>query len=135
MMERHEQLRIIAGILLIISAITHVLQLLVVTIEQESIIAALYGGILYGVLGVLLIITRKNNWITILTDISSIIYPTIGGSMALFNLIDHDLAQPGFRKWFMIWHIFLDCVIVPMCIYSFIVIQKNKKNGSKLLKD
>ena len=53
-MEKDEKLRYVAGILLIISAITHNLQLFVHGFSSHQIGAALYGAI-YGILGILLI--------------------------------------------------------------------------------
>lgn len=118
-MEIHEKLRIVAGILLIISAISHNLQLFVYGTAENSILAALYG-ILYGVLGFLLIIFRQNQILAILGGI----VPVIGGVLGLERLIIYFILASGEINFFIIFHLIVDIIVVPICWYDFIKLRK-----------
>lgn len=113
-MELHEKLRIIAGLLLIMSAITHNFQLLVHGTEAHSILAAVYG-IAYGILGVLLIIFRKNKFLSILGGI----LPVIGGTLGVGRLILFFILSSGEMNFFIVIHIIVDIIVVPICWYDF----------------
>lgn len=117
--EIHEKLRIVAGILLIISAISHNLQLFVYGTAENSILAALYG-ILYGVLGFLLIIFRQNQILAILGGI----VPVIGGVLGLERLIIYFILASGEINFFIIFHLIVDIIVVPICWYDFIKLRK-----------
>lgn len=118
-MELHETLRRLAGILLIISAFTHIIQLIYVGFEWHDLAAALFG-VAYGILGVLLIIFNENKPITIV----AIILPVIGGTLGLVRLITIEIAQHNYINWFIVWHVIADIIIVPCCFYSYIHLSK-----------
>jgi len=122
-METHEKLRILSGILLIISAITHVLQLFFVGFDLHDIGAAIVGSF-YGILGILFLVLKKNRPITFIC----IIYPTIGGTLGIHRLIFIELAEHGFFNWFIVWHVAVDAVVVPSCAYYYIKIEDMDKN-------
>ena len=77
-MEKDDKLRYIAGILLVISAITHNIQLFVHGFSSHQIGAALYGAA-YGVLGILLLKFKDNKIILLI----GIIFPTVGGILGV----------------------------------------------------
>ena len=117
-MENHEKLRILAGILLIASAITHVLQIFWVGFEWHDIFAAVYGSS-YGILGLLLILYRESKPLAII----GAIHPTIGGILGLYRLINIEIAVHGYINWFIVWHVIVDAIVVPICIYSYIKLR------------
>ena len=108
------KIKTIAGILLITSAITHLLQLVWVGFELHDIGAAIYGA-LYGLLGILLILYMDNKLITIV----GVIFPTIGCLLGLNRLINIEIAIHGEMNWFIVWHIIADIIVVAACIYSY----------------
>jgi len=126
-MEKHEKLKIIAGVLLIISAITHVIQLFVVGFEWHDIGAAFYGST-YGILGILLIVVSGRNLSIMmkkLITLGGMIWPLIGGLLGLNRLINIELKIHGEINWFIIFHIIIDCIVIPICLYSLLKLRKN----------
>ena len=125
-MENHEKQKIVAGILLIISSITHVGQLVVVGFEWHDIGAAVFG-VVYGILGIsLIIISYKDvslNWKKVMT-FGGIVLPLIGGLLGLNRLINIELKIHGEMNWFIVFHIIIDCIVIPICIYSFLQLRK-----------
>ena len=97
-METIDKCRVLAGVLLIASAITHVLQLFFVGFEWHDISAAIVGS-LYGILGVLLLVLKENKIVLII----SIIYPIIGGTLGLLRLITIEIGIHGEINWFIVW--------------------------------
>jgi len=114
-METQEKCRNLAGILLTYSAITHVLQLFFVGFEWHDISAAIVGS-LYGLLGLLLFILKENKILLLIC----IIYPSIGGTLGLIRLITIEIGIYGEINWFIVWHIIVDAIVVPCCIYVYI---------------
>lgn len=112
--------RNVAGILLIISAITHILQLFFVGFEWHDISAAVIG-FLYGILGILLIYYKDNKVLAII----GILFPAFGGTLGLFRLITIEILLNGSINWFIIWHLIADLIIIPCCILSYINIKRN----------
>ncbi len=99
------QLIRLAGILMIISSVTHVLQLLVYPLEHHVIGAAAFG-IIYFFIGFFLL--RRNHlafWI-------GAILPSIGGVLGVYRFL---FLHPN---PFTIFHVALDLIVVPICIYS-----------------
>ena len=125
-MESHAKLKTFAGLLLIASAITHLLQLFWVGFEWHDINAAIYGA-LYGLLGILLILYKDNKIITIV----GVIFPTIGGLLGLNRLINIEIAIHGEINWFIVWHIIADIIIVPVCIFSYIHLRRLETNNEQ----
>ncbi|MHA1689271.1 MAG: hypothetical protein ACTSYC_07775 [Promethearchaeota archaeon] len=118
-MEKNEKLRIFAGILLIASAITHNLQLVVYGTEAHSILAALYG-VAYGILGVLLLLYRRNQILALLGGI----IPVIGGILGISRLILFFVIAAGVINFFIIFHVIVDVIVVPICWYDFFALRK-----------
>ncbi|TXT59373.1 MAG: conserved membrane protein of unknown function [Promethearchaeota archaeon] len=114
-LKNYQKLRIIAGILLIASAITHLGQLIVVGFEWHDLAAAIIGG-LYGVLGILLLLYKENRPLTFI----GIIYPFIGGTLGLVRLISIEIAQNGTINWFIVWHLIVDIIVVPSLFLYYI---------------
>ena len=119
-MEKDEKLRYIAGILLIISAITHNLQLFVHGFSSHQIGAALYGAI-YGILGILLIKFKESKIILLIC----IVFPTIGGILGVsrFMLM---LNEENVINYFIVFHVIVDIIVVPICIYLFLKLRKKE---------
>jgi len=124
-MESHEKFKNLAGLLLIASAITHILQIFWVGFEWHDIGAAIYGAS-YGIIGFLLILYKDNKTITL----TGIIFPFIGGFLGLNRLITIEIAIYGEINWFIVWHVIADVIIVPICIYSYIHLKQQIKNLS-----
>ena len=126
-MEKHEKLKTIAGVLLIISAITHVVQLFVVGFEWHDIGAALYGST-YGLLGILLIVVSYQAVSLLMKKvitIGGVIWPLIGGLLGLNRLINIELKIHGEINWFIVIHVIIDCIVIPICIYSLLKLRES----------
>jgi len=124
-MEKHEKLKIIAGIFLIFSAITHVVQIFIVGFEWHDIGAALYGST-YAILGIFLIVTSYRDVSIIMKKIitlGGIIWPLIGGILGLNRLINIELKIHGEMNWFIVLHVIIDCIVIPICIYSLLKLR------------
>ena len=119
-METKDKCRNLAGVLLIASAITHVLQLFFVGFEWHDISAAIVGS-LYGILGVLLLILKENKILLLIC----IIYPIIGGTLGLIRLITIEIGIHGEINWFIVWHVIADAIVVPCCIYVYKQIERD----------
>ena len=98
------QLIKLAGILLIISSVTHVVQLQVYPLEHHVIGAAGFG-IIYFFIGLFLL--RRNR----LAFWWGAILPSIGGILGIYRFL---FLHPN---PFTIFHVAIDLVVVPICIY------------------
>ncbi len=107
-----KRIRQLAGMLMIISSVTHVLQLKVYPLEHHVIGAAGFG-ILYLVIGLLLL--RGN----LLSLWLGAILPSIGGILGVYRFL---FLHPN---PFTIFHVVIDLVVVPICIYSLMKRFKN----------
>jgi hypothetical protein len=99
------QLLKLASILLIISSVTHVVQLQVYPLEHHVIGAAVFG-IIYFFIGLFLL--RRNRLAVLL----GAIMPSIGGVLGVYRFF---LLHPN---PFTVFHVVIDLVVVPICIYS-----------------
>lgn len=124
-METHIKIRVIAGILLIISGITHNLQLFFYGTALNQILAALYG-VIYFVLGVLLIKYQKNQILAILGGTVTI----LGGILGTFRLYEYFILVSGQLNFFIIFHLIVDIIVIPMCWYVYIMEKKSLQNNS-----
>ena len=97
------QLIKLAGILMIISSVTHVVQLQVYPLEHHVIGAALFG-IIYFFIGFFLL--RRNP----LAFWMGAILPSIGGVLGLYRFF---FLHPN---PFTIFHVVIDVIVVPICI-------------------
>ncbi len=106
--------RMIAGILLLVSAVTHVLQLAVYGTAGHVIGAAAFG-LIYLFIGVSLILDKK--WALWL----GATLPAIGGVLGILRFIFRQ-ATP-----FIIFHLLVDLVVVPICIFLLVRYRREKK--------
>ncbi|MGV2831971.1 hypothetical protein [Myxosarcina sp. GI1(2024)] len=112
-----KQLLKIAGMLMLISSITHVVQLQVYPLEHHVIGAAAFG-IIYFFIG--LFILRRSRlalWL-------GAIVPSIGGVLGVYRFL---FLHPN---PFTVFHVLIDLVVVPICIYKL----KEKRNPSSIPK-
>ena len=117
-MENKEKLRNISGILLIISAFTHVIQVFFVGTGRLT-LGAVAFGIVYGIIGILLIYLKENRIILLLCAI----LPTIGGILGVYRFID-SLIYENLVNYFIIFHVIVDIVVVPICIYLYLKLRE-----------
>lgn len=122
-MELHDKLKALAGILLIVSAITHVAQLFVYGFEGHVIGAALYGST-YLILGILLIKYPKNKLISVI----GAVHPAIGGILGTNRLITYYIQATGDINYFIVFHVVVDIIVVSICIYSLVKLRKQEQN-------
>lgn len=91
-----------AAALLLLSGLTHIVQLAVYGTAGHVVGAAIFGGI-YWVLGLFLLSRRRAAlWL-------AAILPTIGGLLGILRFIAH--PNP-----FSVFHVGIDAVVVPICI-------------------
>ena len=108
MMNRYIRL---AGMLLMISGVTHVVQLKVYPLEHHVIGAAGFG-IIYFFIGWFLLRHRPFAfWM-------GAILPSIGGVLGLYRFF---FLHPN---PFTVFHVAIDLIVVPICIYSIQRLQK-----------
>ena len=99
-----KQLLKLAGVLMLISSITHVVQLQVYPLEHHVIGAAGFG-VIYFFIG-LFLLRRKR-----LAMCFGAILPSIGGILGIYRFI---FLHPN---PFTVFHVLIDLVVVPICIY------------------
>ncbi len=100
-----KQLLELAGILMLVSSVTHVVQLQVYPLEHHVIGAAAFG-IIYFFIGLFLL--RRNRlalWL-------GAIMPSIGGVLGVYRFL---FLHPN---PFTIFHVIVDLIVVPICIYQ-----------------
>ena len=100
-----KRINTLAGMLMIISSVTHVLQLKVYPLEHHVIGAAAFG-IIYFFIG--FFILRRNH----LAFWMGAILPSIGGVLGIYRFL---WLHPN---PFTIFHVAIDLVVVPICIYN-----------------
>ncbi len=103
----------LAGMLMIISSVTHVLQLRVYPLEHHVIGAAGFG-IIYFFIGIFLL--RRDR----LAFWFGAILPTIGGILGFYRFF---WLHPN---PFTVFHLAIDLIVVPICIGH--LRKKNKPN-------
>ena len=119
-MEKEDKLRYIAGILLIISAITHNVQLFVHGFAWHQITAALYGAS-YGILGILLLKFKESKIVLLLC----IFLPVIGGILGVLRFMTM-LTEENVVNYFIIFHVIVDIFVVPTCIYLYLKLRETE---------
>ena len=106
-----------AGILLMISGVTHVTQLFVYP-PTSNVIGAFLFGVLYFFIGIK--IFEKE---TISFYWAGAVYPTIGGMLGVYRYIYlHDTP-------FIIFHVVVDIIVVPICIYYIYLLSKSSRES------
>ncbi|MHA1130859.1 MAG: hypothetical protein ACTSQI_09305 [Candidatus Helarchaeota archaeon] len=118
-MDINWKLRILAGILLIISAFTHVIQIFIISIDWHDIFAAVFG-VIYALIGILLIKFQNNRSILIM----GIIIPLTGGVLGTIRLVVIEIALYNFINYFIVFHLIIDCIVVPICLYLYLNLKK-----------
>ena len=116
-----------AGVLLVISGITHVMQLWVYGAEGH-VLGAVAFGVIYFVLGVWLLKDILNLNLTL----AAAIIPLIGGVLGLGRLYLFYLKESGEMNWFIIWHVLVDLYVVPVnfiCYFRSKRILREKQRG------
>ncbi|BAU64427.1 hypothetical protein STA3757_17990 [Stanieria sp. NIES-3757] len=104
-------LRKLAGMLMLISGVTHLMQLLVYSLEAHVLGAAAFG-IVYLIIGFLLLRSRRLAlWL-------GAILPTIGGILGVYRFL---FLHPNS---FTIFHVAIDLIVVPICINN---LRKKRK--------
>ena len=106
----------LAGMLMLISGVTHVIQLQVYPLEHHVIGAAGFG-IIYFFIGIFLL--RRRRWAMWL----GAILPTIGGILGLYRFF---FLHPN---PFTVFHVIVDLIVVPICIHY--LRQKQKANYNR----
>ena len=97
----------LAGMLMIISSVTHVLQLGVYPLEHHVIGAAVFG-IIYFFIGFFLL---RSNYLSLWMGA---ILPSLGGVLGIYRFF---WLHPN---PFTIFHVAIDLIVVPICVYSLI---------------
>jgi hypothetical protein len=108
------QLLKFAGVLMLVSSVTHVVQLQVYPLEHHVIGAAGFG-VLYFFIGFFLLRRRR------LAIWFGAILPTIGGILGVYRFVFLH-ANP-----FTVFHVIIDLIVVPICIYY---LKQSKKERS-----
>ena len=107
--------------MLILSGITHVLQLSVYGTEGH-VLGAVAFGILYFFLGILILYKPYDDIITL----TAALLPLIGGILGLARLYVYYIKASGEMNWFIIWHVLVDIYVVPISTISYLAL----KNGT-----
>ncbi|MFF2086139.1 hypothetical protein ACFVVM_20370 [Nocardia sp. NPDC058176] len=94
----------LAGSLLVLTGVTHVVQLAVYG-TAGHVLGAVGYGVIYFVLGIAVLWSWK--WSLPL----AVILPTIGGILGTIRFVTH--PNP-----FSVWHVFLDLIIVPAAVIA-----------------
>ena len=108
-MDTEKKLRLLAGMLLIISAFTHTLQVFVYGGVWHNIAAAFYGA-MYLFLGIGLIKYLKTKGLVL----ACIFLPLIGGIGGVIRFL---FLHTEVANLFIIIHVIIDIVVVPSSIY------------------
>lgn len=117
-MQRNRILRYLAGILLICSAFTHVIQMFFVGTEAHT-LGAVAFGVLYGIIGVILITYDKNKYVPLLCAI----LPAIGGVLGFIRFVGMLMVE-NIVNYFIIFHLTVDIIVVPICILLYRQLDK-----------
>ena len=105
------KLRFLAGLLLIISAFTHTLQVFVYGGVWHNVGAAMYGA-MYLFLGIGLIQYLKTKGLVL----ACIVLPLVGGIGGVIRFL---FLHTEVVNLFIILHVLIDIVVVPSCIIIF----------------
>lgn len=95
----------LAGMLMIISSVTHVIQLQIYPLQHHVIGAAVFGVIYFFIGLSLLRHKRLALWL-------GAIIPTIGGVLGVYRFF---FLHPN---PFTVFHVAIDLIVVPICIYN-----------------
>lgn len=100
---RGKVLRRIAAVLMLLSGITHVVQLPVYGTEHSVIGASIFGGI-YFLIGLWLLGSSRS------ALVAGAVLPSVGGVLGVYRFL---LLHPN---PFSVFHVGIDLVVVPICV-------------------
>ncbi|CAA7602651.1 Hypothetical protein DEACI_3330 [Acididesulfobacillus acetoxydans] len=103
--------RLLAAILMGVSAATHLVQLIVMNFQADVLVAGLGFGLMYAVISLGLFINSK-----VFYYIGAIL-PTIGGMLGVYRYL---FVRPN---WFSLLNVGIDLVVVPSCIYLIVKLR------------
>ena len=101
-----ERIRLVAGWLLVVSGVVHVLQLFRGAFNVGVFITVLFG-ILYLLIGVLLLTNPKRIWF-----IMGIVIPLLGILLSTLGAL-----SASAMSWLLLFYIVVDVVVVVCCIF------------------
>jgi hypothetical protein len=113
-MSQSERLCVSAGVLLLISAVTHVAQIFVYGTGAHVLGAAGFG-VIYFFIGLFLVMRKR--WALWL----GVILPPIGGVLGILRFIFRQSTP------FIIFHVLVDVVVIIICIYLLAKHHQEKK--------
>ncbi len=113
-MSQSERLYLSAGVLLLISAVTHVAQLFVYGTEAHVLGAAGFG-VIYLFVGLFLVFRKR--WALWL----GVILPSVGGVLGILRFVFRQSTP------FIIFHVLVDIVVIVICIYLLTKHLREKK--------
>ncbi len=96
--------RRIAAVLMLISGVTHVVQLPIYGAEHSVVGASIFGGI-YFIIGLSLLGKSR------IALYAGAIFPTIGGILGIYRFF---YLHPN---PFSVFHVAIDLVVVPICVF------------------
>lgn len=100
--------RLLAAILMGVSAATHLVQLIIMNFQADVLVAGLGFGLIYAVVSFGLFINSK-----VFYYIGAIL-PTIGGILGIYRYL---YVRPN---WFSLVNVAIDLIVVPSCIYLIV---------------
>jgi hypothetical protein len=109
-----KRLGIGAGVCLLVSAITHVLQLFIYGVTGHIVGAAAFG-VLYFFIGLGLVFNKK--WALW----PGAVLPAVGGILGILRFVFRQSTP------FIIFHVLIDLVVVPICIYLLMEYRNQKR--------
>lgn len=105
--------RTTAAVLMLISGVTHVVQLAFYPGEKSALGASVFGAI-YFVIGLLLLGRKRYPlWLGALL-------PSIGGALGVWRFIGMH------RNPFSVFHVLIDLVVVPCCIWLLVASSRKR---------
>jgi hypothetical protein len=118
------RLRQMAGVLLIISAITHTLQVFVYGGVSGNVAAAVYG-VMYLILGGSIIKYPEKS----LLILTCIIIPGIGGIGGVIRFL---FMHTHVANYFIVLHVIIDIVVVPTSAYLYKIRNASEQDSIRL---
>lgn len=108
--------RLLAASLMGVSAVTHLVQLILMNFKADVLVAGLGFGLIYAVIAIGLFKNLK-----VFYYIGAIL-PTIGGVLGIIRYL---FVRPN---WFSLFNVCVDIIVVPSCIYLIVKMKSAKKD-------
>lgn len=106
--------RLLAAVLMGVSAVTHLVQLFIMNFQADVLVAGLVFGLIYAVISIGLFVNSKAFYYI------GTILPTIGGILGIYRYL---FVRPN---WFSLFNVGIDLIVVPSCIYLIIKLKTLK---------